>query len=1211
MNGVPIPILYIAPWLDLGGSDKGTIDWFKHVDRNRWAPSLITTQPSANRWLHHVEPYAEEIWELPDLMPGGAFPEFILGFIESRGVRVVHIMNSRLGFDLLPDMTCLPEPPAVVVQVHAEEPNQTGYVRYVTRRYGNLIDAFSVTSEHLKETIAGYDIPPSKIEVIHSGVDGEEEFDPARVEPLELGGNGVKRVLWPGRLVEQKDPMLTLDVLARARDRGGEFVLDIVGDGHLKEPVRARAEELGVADIIRWHPPSQEMPRWYRSSDLLLMTSVYEGVPYVIYESLAMSVPVVAPRLPGNLEFMDADSGVLVEPRDDADRYADAIVSLLADDDRRRQMGERSRQRMLAKFSLEEMGRRHGELYERLLCEQTAASRWRNEELFGEADPGPHAAPAPPPPLRLRRDPLPERTVGVIVPCYRHGIFLDGCLASIKAQTLSPASIVVVDDGSDDRETIEALARLDEDPEVTVLRQAENRGPSAARNLALARLDTSYFLPIDADDELLPDALERMLAQLEQAPPDVGFVYPHAQHVGNRDDYLVSPAFNVWLLMQQNYCPAPALFDRRLFGDGGVSYPEEIVVGHEDWDLILQLVERGVRGIPADGPTFLYRKQGFSRVNAVDYGPDAFHKTIERRHPNLYLNRDPIKAEWAPALSLALLDEEDGAWSEEGLAGLDRQTCRDFEVLARSELAEGIRPLDVELGAPIEWLQQALYSARGRLTLLLPRSAAAVLDSPSFVESLIHAFVANAGTSTVVLANAPGSPRHAFSQLDDAERLAASPAAVAIQRPLWGRAPKIPLGMEGSPLADLAAGMQVIGPVQWRVAPASNGGSPWLSYPERPKRVELDLNLPRSLEEPEAAMRHMVAHQAPSLPELTPGTVRRWKHSEPWTPPQTRLLCRHLNLKDGLRLVTADMTPLPGYRFERVLGCTHLFPAPGTRRLVHAKHSFELSDEQDTLAEGQFDMGYVEQQPLPMLEGLELRRTPENGQEILVAGPDDPLLYASEPVAGLGWLEPCPILPRADNVLHTGPWAVDALRRQIDQGSWKHCYGADAPEQRLEGVALGYLYRHPAPNLVPLRLRADGRLASELCTPGRASRDPRKIGRWIAEPLVAEASAPMRTRGAGARLRHLVRHGTARRLAEDDGVILGYLRRQNAPGSSTLFSTIHPVTGDQLVTRSAEEATERGYLLDGVLGSILDPVAADGSETRDEAMPWARVAAAG
>ncbi len=1203
-----IPILYIAPWVDLGGSDRGTIDWFKHLDRSRWAPSLITMTPSPNRWLHHIEPYAEEIWDLPDLMPGSAFPEFVLGFIESRGIRVVHIMNTRLAFDLLPDMTCLPEPPAVVVQMHAEEPNQGGYVRYVARRYANLVDAFSVVSEHLKEAVVDYEIPPSRVEVIHLGVDGKEEFDPARAEPLELAGNGINRILWPGRLVKDKDPMLTLDVLSRAKELGGEFVLDIVGDGYMKDAVRARAEELGVADIIHWHPPSQEMPRWYRSTDLLLMTSVTEGIPCVIYEALAMGVPVVAPALPGNVELMDGDGGVLVEPRDDVDAYAEAIVSLLADEPRRREIGMRSRERMLADFSLAEMGRRHGALYERLLSDRPASSRWRNEELLGDPEPGRHEpSTAPPPCLRFPRDPLPERTIGLIVPCYRHGIFLDACIASIKAQTLTPARIVVVDDGSDDQETIEALARLDDDDEVTVLRQPQNTGPSAARNRALAQLDTSYMLPIDADDELLPDALERMVAQLEAAPEDVGFVYPHAQHMGNRVDYVRVPAFNVWLLMEQNYCGTPSLFDMRVFGQGGVGYPEEIVVGHEDWDLILQLAERGVRGVPADGPTFLYRRQGFSRVNAVDYGPDAFHQTIERRHPHLYLNRDSIKTRWAPALSVVLLDEKDGQWEPDDLSGL-QQTCRDFEAVARADLGDGVRTVGTASESPLAWLQSAIHAARGRWVLLLPHSAAAALSTASFVEQLLHAFVANKGVAGVVLGHAPGVSRRAFSQLDDLERLSARPVAVAFERPVWPRLPEIPLSMTDSLLADLVVGLQANGPLQWRVAPGPDRSEAWGGYPaDADETQRLDLDLPQALDWSETAMREMIARQSPRLPELTPGTVRRWEKSEPWTPPQTHLLCRHFNPSTGLRMVTIGRDSPPGHGFERVLGCVHIFPAPGLKRLVHANHSFELSEEQGKLPDGHFPMGYVEQQALPMLAALELRRVPDSGQEILVVGADDPLLYHSEQLSVLGWIETYPILPRRSDVLHTGPWAVDSLRRQIDHESWTHRYRVDPSGEAPEGVALGYLHRRPGEGLIALRLRPDGRLASDLATPGRASRNPRKLMHWCAQPLASSDSLSSRLRGVGSRLRHLTLNHRARRLSEEGGVTLGYLRREGMPGCSTLFSTIHPVTGDQLVTRYQEEAASLGYVMDGVLGAILDP-SGDSGQPAPGAIPWAPVA---
>ena len=117
-----------------------------------------------------------------------------------------------------------------------------------------------------------------------------------------------------------------------------------------------------------------------------------------------------------------------------------------------------------------------------------------------------------------------------------------------------------------------------------------------------------------------------------------------------------SPAYNLHLLLLDNYCPATSLFDRRVF-DAGVSYDEEIVFGHEDWDLVLQLAERGVWGAPAHGPTFKYRRRGFSRVNAVEYGPESFHEEIERRHPSLFA--PAARARDQGALGACALDRAD------------------------------------------------------------------------------------------------------------------------------------------------------------------------------------------------------------------------------------------------------------------------------------------------------------------------------------------------------------------------------------------------------------------------------------------------------------------------------------------------------------------------------------------------------------------------
>ena len=403
-------VLYLAPWIDLGGSDKGTLDWFAALDRARLAPSLITTQRSPNRWLHRVEPYAEEVWVLPDVMAGDDMPEFILGFIESRGVEVVHIMNSRLGIDLLPDMATLPRPPATVVQLHAEEPGHGGYVSYAAARYAGLIDCFSVTSDHLATTLRErYDVAPQRIEVIRTGVDAGGEFDPAAVQPIEGVGATAPAILWPGRLVEQKDPLLTLEVVRLLHGRDVEFELHMVGDGWLREEVHRRADELELRDVVRFHPPTQEIARWLAAADVTLMTSAYEGVPYVIYESLAMGVPVVAPALAGNVEVMDADGGVLIDAarrRRRVRRRAGRTCSPT------RRAGRRSASARARGCWSRSASRRCAAGTRRCTSRLIAA------RAAGSEPPPPTAVPEP---LRFSREPAPERSVAVVVPCFGHG----------------------------------------------------------------------------------------------------------------------------------------------------------------------------------------------------------------------------------------------------------------------------------------------------------------------------------------------------------------------------------------------------------------------------------------------------------------------------------------------------------------------------------------------------------------------------------------------------------------------------------------------------------------------------------------------------------------------------------------------------------------------------------------------------------------------
>ena len=90
------------------------------------------------------------------------------------------------------------------------EPNpgerRSGYVRYVTTRYGNLVDRFSISNQHVANAVEGYGVPRDRIRVIYTGVDPDDEFSPERAEPVEELPSDRLQILFAGRLVPQKDP---------------------------------------------------------------------------------------------------------------------------------------------------------------------------------------------------------------------------------------------------------------------------------------------------------------------------------------------------------------------------------------------------------------------------------------------------------------------------------------------------------------------------------------------------------------------------------------------------------------------------------------------------------------------------------------------------------------------------------------------------------------------------------------------------------------------------------------------------------------------------------------------------------------------------------------------------------------------------------------------------------------------------------------------
>ena len=111
-------------------------------------------------------------------------------------------------------------------------------------------------------------------------------------------------------------------------------------------------------------------------------------------------------------------------------------------------------------------------------------------------------------------------SVDVVIPVFNGERFLEQAIASVLDQSLVPAKVLVVDDGSTD--SSREIAMRFGNP-VSCLAQA-NQGPSAARNRGIAAASSEWVAFLDADDYWMPGRLERMLDVVERNP-DVDFIY--------------------------------------------------------------------------------------------------------------------------------------------------------------------------------------------------------------------------------------------------------------------------------------------------------------------------------------------------------------------------------------------------------------------------------------------------------------------------------------------------------------------------------------------------------------------------------------------------------------------------------------------------------------------------------------------------------------
>lgn len=169
-----------------------------------------------------------------------------------------------------------------------------------------------------------------------------------------------------GRLSEEKGFHHLIEVVSRLITDGHPAGLVIAGDGHLREQLQRRINDLELQDHVLLAGYLADPRELYRASDLFVLSSIREGLPNVLLEAMASRRAVVATRCNGVPKLIQHESNGLIVPTDNPDALYDAITRCVLSDELREHMAAEGRRTIESRFSFSYRMNRVVDVYRQL-----------------------------------------------------------------------------------------------------------------------------------------------------------------------------------------------------------------------------------------------------------------------------------------------------------------------------------------------------------------------------------------------------------------------------------------------------------------------------------------------------------------------------------------------------------------------------------------------------------------------------------------------------------------------------------------------------------------------------------------------------------------------------------------------------------------------------------------------------------------------------
>ncbi|HET9429930.1 MAG TPA: glycosyltransferase, partial [Chitinophagaceae bacterium] len=362
------------------------------------------------------------------------------------------------------------------------------------------------------------------------------------------------------------------------------------------------------------------------NAEVVIIPSNNDNLPYAVLESMALGKIVLASKQGGQAEVIEDGQDGFIFDHDEPLSFSQQLTRILG-----MKVAEKVE---VEKRAIQKVAQHlnYDSIYKRKIAiiEKITAQGKKDRKTFPFVQRQTESIPDP-----VDHGEIKGR-LSVVIPYFNMGRYIHETINSILKSQHHDKEIIIINDGSTDDKSLEALMKYRDIPGVKVI-DSPNRGLAHARNLGARESRAEYLAFLDADDTVKPDYYTWAIKNLSYYV-NVHFVGCWSQYFGESDKKW--PAFipEPPLILYHNLVNSSALvYKRRSFLAAGKNDGDMVFPGFEDYESVISLTARGLKGIVLPELLFNYRVRQDSMIRSVSKEKKLFlYQYISNKHKDVY-----------------------------------------------------------------------------------------------------------------------------------------------------------------------------------------------------------------------------------------------------------------------------------------------------------------------------------------------------------------------------------------------------------------------------------------------------------------------------------------------------------------------------------------------------------------------------------------------